>query len=58
MSVAIGVAPSCAVEYGVLIEIMVNQNITEEARRNTRAEMKANEIKLITAAILSRRASR
>ena len=58
VSVAYGVAPQCAVQYDRLSQMMVRENITDAGQANMRQLMKDGEVKMITSAILTYRASR
>jgi hypothetical protein len=58
VSIATGVSPRCAVQYDRLTQIMVSENITQAGEDNARRLMREDEIRLITAAVLSHRAAR
>lgn len=58
ISIAYGVAPSCASLYNELTQDMVHQNITEGGQAAMRERMRDGEIRLITAAVLAHRAKR
>lgn len=58
MSVAYGIEPACANLYEAVIQTNLKGMITDEGRTETRRMFKEAELKLITAAILTYRASR
>src|SRR5580765_566118 len=57
-SVALGISPRCGVLYNELTQLSVGQFFTEGGQANAQREMRAGEIRLITAAILTYRASK
>lgn len=57
-SIAAGVAPLCASEYNQITQMMVSENITDVGQANARRQMAGNEIRLITSAVLTRRANK
>lgn len=58
VSIAVGVAPQCAGQYQRFSEMMIAENITEGGQANMRRQMRDGEIKLVTSAVLTRRAAR
>lgn len=56
VSLAVGIGPQCALQYGRLTDAMTSGYITAAGQANMRIEMRANEIRLITAAIIAHRA--
>jgi hypothetical protein len=55
-SIAYGVAPMCGKLYQELTADVVSQNVTEDGQGNMRRQMSANELRLITSAVLAHRA--
>lgn len=58
VSVAVGVAPQCAAQYQRLSDAMISENVTRAGQDNMRRQMRDGEIKMITSAVLTRRAAR
>lgn len=58
VSIAYGVAPQCAALYNELTQAAVRQYYTEAGQANMRAEMRNGELRLVTAAVVTRRAAR
>jgi hypothetical protein len=56
-SVAYGIAPQCAAMYQQFTETMVGGAVTENAQAYMRSETQAQEIRLITSAVLTYRAA-
>lgn len=58
LSIAHGVGPQCASLYATLSQVHLKEFYTEGGRRNMRRLLDEGELKLITSAILTYRASR
>lgn len=57
VSMAVGIAPACAVEYQRLSELMIRSQVTDNSQVDMRRQMRDGEIRLVTAAIIARRAA-
>lgn len=55
VSLAYGIAPQCAVQYGQLTDAQVGQMLTENSQNAQRRLMRDQELRLITSAILIHR---
>lgn len=58
LSVAVGVSPMCASEWYAVSEAFMTGFTTEKSRDWARNEMRTNEMKLLTAAVLFYRANK
>jgi hypothetical protein len=58
VSIAYGVSPMCAVQYERLSGMLVSQAITDSGQAYARQLMKDDEVKMVTSAVLTYRASR
>lgn len=58
VSMATGIAPHCAMQYQRLTDRMVGANITARGQADMRLMMREEEIKLVTAAVVSSRSHR
>ena len=56
-SVAMGVAGACAGQYALLSDAMANGMLTENSQAYMRSQMRSEELRLATTAVLTYRAS-
>lgn len=58
LTVAVGISPLCSAQYNTLTQFMVGTMSTENSQAYMRGEMRNNELKLLTSAVLFYRANK